>query len=110
MKEKAVSPQDVIDLYKKQKEITEVSKITGLSYNKVRKILITNGVWTNDIVEKIKVMRENGVSDSDIMQSLNMTQKTFNNYIPYSKSVYSFNMSENARRIAECRNKKRTQV
>lgn len=100
-------PQEIILLYKNGLSVNKIHLITGYSENKVRKILITEGLWSNDLSEKIKKYLENGKNEAEIAAALNASIKVVNNYAPYVKGVYSWKMSENATKIKQCREKKK---
>ncbi|MBR6873994.1 MAG: hypothetical protein IKN17_10880 [Ruminococcus sp.] len=59
---------------------------------KVRKILITAGVYSNDLVRQIGELHKEGKSISEIAALLKMTKANVNSYLPYDGVIY--NMEE----------------
>ena len=58
---KKVSDKEIIDIYKKYKAITVVMKETGVSYIKIKRILLEHGLFEQKF--NIKRLRKNNVND-----------------------------------------------
>lgn len=56
---------------------------------KVRKILITAGVYETAISRQVNDLYEEGKSVSEICKLLNLSVASVNGYLPYRKAVYS---------------------
>ncbi len=56
---------------------------------KVRKILITAGAWSDETSEKIGKLRANGMSVPEIAEELGVKTNTVWSYLPYSKGMYN---------------------
>ncbi len=84
-----------------------------ISMTKIRKLLVTGGVYSFEkrgieLVSKIAGLRDEGLSDVQIMKQLDISAGTLNSLTPYSKGVYNAeytasgydykNVSLNARR------------
>ena len=78
----------VIDSYTTNNSILETAKATGVSTVKVRKILITEGLWESDTSIKIGELLNQGMTTEEIANTLYMTIKNVQAYIPYERCVY----------------------
>ncbi|RZT00890.1 hypothetical protein EV209_1326 [Cuneatibacter caecimuris] len=80
--------------------VNEISDRTEISEDKIIKILVTQGVFENDIYRQIKRLREKGVNDSVIADRLGLQKSAMNRYTPYTKGIYNLkNPSENAAKL-----------
>ena len=66
----------------------------GLSMGKIRKLLVTGGVYSFekdgvDLVEEIARLREEGLSDGEIKEKLSISRSLLNALTPYKKGVYN---------------------
>lgn len=66
-----------------------IAKRAGISLQKVRKILITAGAWSDETSEKIGKMRSSGMSVPEIAEEMGMKTNTVWSYLPYSKGMYN---------------------
>lgn len=82
------TPKEVVQMYKNGYTLKKIHNLSNLSDAKIRKILITEGLWKNELVEKIKECREKGHTDEKIMHDLNISYNTLNNYTPYKRGIY----------------------
>ena len=97
---------EIIEYYKKCDSLKETSAVFGIGWQKVRKILITDGVYTSEKAEKVKEMHDSGVNIEEISEKLNISKRTVNAYLPYKKTVYNKeNPSKNATKIRKWRAK-----
>ena len=78
----------VIDSYISNKSILETAKETGVSTVKVRKILITEGLWESDTSIKIGELLKQGMTTEEIANTLYMSIKNVQAYMPYERGVY----------------------
>ena len=97
---------EIVKIYKSGMSIKEIADWNGVSKNKIIKILVTEGVYTSDIYDRIKAMRDVGKSDWEIKDTLDITDNTLNMYTPYRKGVYNLDgASKNAKAIRRFREK-----
>lgn len=97
---------DVVMAYNKLSSLDKVSAEFGISEAKVRKILITEGVYENDTSKQVKKIYEEGKSTQEIAKILKLSNSCVNMYLPYKKGVYgSEDPTINALRIRKCRKK-----
>ncbi|MBR1765142.1 MAG: hypothetical protein IJ746_07075 [Ruminococcus sp.] len=79
----------VCEAYEAGHSLRTVAKFFGLSAMKVRKILITGGAYTNDLVRQIGELHREGKSVTKIAALLNMTRANVNSYLPYEGVIYN---------------------
>ena len=76
----------------------------GISHLKVRKILITTGMYSTEKSRMIKELKEKGKSNIEIMRITGLSRASVNSYLPYTKIVYNAEeLSTNAERIRKYR-------
>lgn len=68
--------QTVLRLHEQGIPRRTIAKRAGISLQKVRKILITAGAWSDETSEKIGKMRANGMSVPEIAEELGLTPST----------------------------------
>lgn len=95
---------NIVETYMKVGSIKETAKLLECSEQKVRKTLITAGVYTSDIASKIGRLRIEGLSVSDISNELKIARSTVFSYLPYERTSYKLpQRSVNAMRIEKCK-------
>ena len=101
----------VVREYEATESIKEVVRQTGLSFGKVRKILITEGVVHYERTDELLRLLQSGMSIEQAAARLKISPSTSNNYIPYSKGEYkSDTPTLNALRIRKCLAKKKERI
>ncbi|MDY6315714.1 MAG: hypothetical protein SPL49_00600 [Oribacterium sp.] len=80
--------EKVVSAYNRLDSIKDVAATFGISTVKVRRILITLGLWSSSTSRKIGVLYDQGLSVKDIATRLYMSEKNVQAYIPYSKGAY----------------------
>lgn len=84
--------------------IKEMAKLSEISEGKVKKILVTAGVYTSEVYDRVKDMRLDGISDEEIAYRLDLGKSAMAMYTPYQKGIYGLkNPSKNAMKIREYR-------
>lgn len=81
--------QTVLRLHEQGIPRRTIAKRAGISLQKVRKILITAGAWSDETSEKIWKLRANGMSVPEIAEELGVKTNTVWRYLPYSKGMYN---------------------
>ena len=100
--------EEVEKAYELTKDINETAKLLGVSSGKIRKVLITNGLWSNSRSEEVGSLFKEGLSPEEIAKKLNISVKTVNAYLPYSKGDYLGDYrSDNALRIEKMRDNRK---
>jgi len=79
----------VAELYKKTGSLTETAGCTGISYAKVRKILITEGEYETAFSRQVAQLKNDGLSIGQIAEKLECSKKRVNAFLPYEKGVYN---------------------
>lgn len=97
---------DILDTFNKTRSIKATAKKVGCSWNRVVKILSSNHIIINDTHELIMKMHEQGKTLEEIANQIGYNIKTVQAYIPTVRPYYNVNISENAKRIKHCREKK----
>ena len=99
---------EVIQSYQNNHSIIETAKKTGISTVKVRKILITEGLWESDTSNKIGELIQRGMKTEEIANTLCMTVKNVQAYMPYERGLYGGEeVSKEAIRSDKYRNRMR---
>ena len=70
-----IQVKEVIDSYTINQSILETAKATGISTVKVRKILITEGLWQSNTSIKIGELLSQGMTTEEIADRLYMSVK-----------------------------------
>jgi hypothetical protein len=97
---------DIIKTFDKTNSIKETAKTNHCSWNRVVKVLSTNGIVINDIHAIILDLYENGMEVEKIAKQIGYNVKTVESYLPAKRPFYGVNQSDNAKRIKKCRNRK----
>lgn len=78
----------VTDLYAANNSILETARAAGLSTVKVRKILITEGLWESSTSVAVGKLLKQGMTSEEIAGTLHMTVKNVQAYMPYERGIY----------------------
>lgn len=104
---------EIKSTYAKAHSVKRTSKLCKVSTCVVIKVLITIGIYPTDRTKEITRLRLMGMSTDEIAEYLNVKPRTVKKYYPYVRgtySEYSDRKSENARKIAEWRLRKKEGV
>lgn len=103
-KETKLEVEEIVKSYKSGITVKEIAEIVGISYNKVIKLLVTEGVYTSNTFDKIQELRERGCSEQEISDICGLGKSAMWQYTPYKRGVYySENPTDNALRLREWR-------
>jgi hypothetical protein len=95
---------DIILDYLDTKSVEKTAGNLSVSPVKVRKVLITEGIWSSRTSLEIKHYLNEKKTTAEIAQILNTTEKAVQQYLPYSRGLYnSENRSADAIKSAEYR-------
>lgn len=78
--------RQIVSLYERIKSIKAVSKETGFSISKVRKILVDAGVYKTKLIERVQSLAQKGYSTSEIKNQLHISDAAINTCLPYSRA------------------------
>ena len=90
----------VSESYSETGELKLPAEEFDMSALKIRKLLITAGVYSNDISDEINELYKRGKTVEEIQRVTGLGKSSVNGYLPYTKAVYkSEELSLNADRI-----------
>lgn len=96
--------EEVEKMYALTLDVNKTAKELGVSVGKVRKMLITLGLWSNYRSDQVGKLYKEGLTVSEIAEKLRISEKTVNAYLPYSKGDYlGDDRSDNALRLEKMR-------
>lgn len=99
----------VVSVYNKTKSISKTALQTEISTTKVRKILITENLWSSERSEQIRQLHDQGKSSLEIAVILGVNISMVQNYLPYEKGLYDEpNKTGTAIRSEKYRNRNRS--
>lgn len=91
--------EQVVKLYQVQKEIDYRVSLRGIADEcgitplKVRKLLITAGVYENDISREIATLWKEGKTTWEIQEQTGLSAASVHSYLPYSRTIYGKRIS-----------------
>ena len=78
----------IIESYEITGSVKKTAEELGTSVIKVRRVLITEGLWSSPTSRKIMELIEQGLSTREIADRLNYTEKNVQAFSPYTKGEY----------------------
>lgn len=98
--------REIIQSYRSTNSILETAKNVGVSTVKVRKVLITEGLWESDTSNKIGKLLNQGYKTEEIAELLCISIKNVQAYMPYERGIYGGEqLSADAVRSGKYRNR-----
>jgi len=85
---KAETIEKVVSVYRKTESIGKTALQTEISTTKVRKILITERLWSSARSQQIRELSDQGKVSSEIAEILQISMAMVQNYLPYEKGLY----------------------
>ena len=105
---RAETIETVVASYKRTGSINSTALQTEMSTTKVRKILITEGLWQSARSREIQALFDAGKSSQEIADELQISRTMVQNYLPYEKGLYDEEeKSETAERSEKYRERNR---
>ena len=102
-----INTEMVISEYERTGSLKETSRITGISPQSVRRILLNAGKWSSARAEKINMLYEQGLSIDQIAEKIGVKRNTVSAYLPWQKGSSLIKPpSENALKIRAYRKRK----
>ena len=95
----------IIKEYQFTGSIIDIAEKLGISCTKVRRVLITEGLWSSRTSEEIGKLAKEGYSSGQISARLHITIKNVQAYLPYTRGMYGHNLSGEAIRSRNYRNR-----
>ena len=97
--------------YQKSGSIRTAARELSISSMKLRKILITEGIYENEMSREIRSMYEKGMPIEEIARIEGMTASNVYSYLPYEKIIYNLEQkSVNADRQKRYRERQKTKT
>ena len=95
--------KNICHTYDKIGSIKGTAKQLGISWNRVVKVLSSEGYILNDKHEQIIMLHNQGLSIQEIADKVKLSVKTVQSYVPAKRPFYKYNQSKNAQKIARWR-------
>lgn len=80
--------QRIIESYKETGSVKKTAEDLGTYPIKVRRVLITEGLWKSKTSEQIADLLEQGKTVAEIAEELVISEKNVQSYMPYSRGQY----------------------
>lgn len=93
----------IIEFYAKTNSVKKTAEELKVSVIKVRRVLITEGLWSSETSRKIGQLYAQGMTVKEIAEMLHYTEKNVQAFLPYSRGVYGDGKSMDAVRSKEYR-------
>ncbi len=98
----------VTESYKETGELKLTAEEFDMSALKIRKLLITAGVYHNELSDQVYELYTQGKTIAEIGQITGLGRSSINGYLPYTKAVYNpKEVSQNAERIKVFRSRQK---
>lgn len=103
-----MTTEDVVAEYKKWRSIKETARRLDVSHGVVRKCLITHGMFETPLTQAVAELIDAGIPQNEIAEQLGISTSWVNINTPYERGIMiTPSQTENAKRIRECRNRKK---
>ena len=94
MKEKTSGPdaglyQAIIDSYLETGSVLKTSRALSVSEVKVRRVLLTEGLWSSRTSLQVQHYHNQNMTASQIAQLFHTTEKAVQQYMPYERGMYN---------------------
>lgn len=96
----------ILEACNESQTLRGIRMITGYSWQKIAKVLSTNGIIVNNTQSTILELHEKGKTADEISKITGFAYSTVTAYLPRSRPAYLENRSKNALRIDKCRKRK----
>ena len=80
--------ESIITVFKETYSVLKTARVLNTYPIKVRRVLITEGLWSSKRSREIARMIDSGMKITEIADVLDMTEKNVQAYMPYSKGEY----------------------
>lgn len=103
-----IDREEIIETYRATGSLKRAQKECGVSYQVIRRILASVGVYTSEFTETINRLHEDGVSVEELSLRFKISEKAVISHLPHTKGSYAIDeKTANAIRIQECRKRKK---
>lgn len=98
--------QQIIDKYHETRSVKKTAEALGTYPIKVRRVLITEGLWHSKTGDRIMELSDQGMTVAQIAEKLVISEKNVQSYMPYTRGQYGgSNRSDEAIRSEEYRDR-----
>lgn len=97
--------EQIVEEYKKTGSVKQVVENLGSNVIKVRRVLITEGLWESKTSRNVGDLYSEGKSTKEIAEELCISEKNVQSYLPYSRGAYGGEKSGDATRSKEYRDR-----
>ncbi|MBR6268914.1 MAG: hypothetical protein IKR28_11380 [Selenomonadaceae bacterium] len=99
--------QRIVECYLKEKKVAVVAKELHVPASKVRRVLITEGLWSSPTSRRIAALLSEGLKKEEIAKKLHCSVHAVEFYLPYQRGAYGLSTpSDTAKRIEGYRKRK----
>lgn len=104
-----ISENEIIEVYKMEDgSIKATAERTGVGYQVVNRVLITNGIIPQGNAEIVAKLTAQGYTRAEIAKELGIAEKSLKTYLPYDRHSYAISEKTwNAKKIRKCRERKK---
>ena len=99
--------QQIVDAYRETGSVDRTAALCDTYPIKVRKVLITEGLWHSKKSDAVKALRERGYSVPEIAERLGMDEKNVQFYLPYANRGETEEGSGSRERVRDFRERGR---
>ena len=99
--------QRIIAAYQQTGSVDRTAEICGTYAIKVRKVLITEGLWHSKKSDAVNSLKKRGYSASEIAETLGMDEKNVQFYLPYADPAFSADKHSSQTRVSDFRGRGR---
>lgn len=81
--------EDVKDAYENADSLRSLASELNMTLLKLRKLLITAGIFTSDICMEVNQLHEQGKTIPEIMKITGLSRASVHSYLPYVRGIYN---------------------
>lgn len=81
--------QELREVYEESDSLRMLATELNISLLKLRKLLITAGIFTSDICTEVNELHQSGKKIPEIMEITGLSRASVHSYLPYTKGIYN---------------------
>lgn len=99
-----IEKEEIIKCYSSTESLKRTAKECGVSYQTVRRVLASVGIYASEMTEEINERYLRGDDPEDIALSMKISVRSVWQHLPHSRCSYAVGeKTENAKKIADWR-------